>query len=160
MPFFVALLLYHKYEYALYIFIFAGISDTLDGFLARKLKSQTEIGKLLDPIADKFLLTSSFIVYTYIDWIPIWFTITVLSRDLFIVIGWVLMYMIFETKSVQPSNIGKLAIAVQMIMAGYVLLEKTLSFTSTLFQPLLWITAILTIISGLQYIYRGLTYSK
>ncbi len=159
-PFFIAFLLYHNYEYALYIFIFAGLSDTLDGFLARKLRSFTEIGKLLDPIADKFLLTASFLVFTYLGLIPIWFMVTVISRDLFIVIGWILMFLIWDTKAVQPSAAGKAAIALQMLLVGYTLLGKTVSVELPLHDALLWITVILTITSGSQYIYRGLTYSN
>jgi cardiolipin synthase len=159
-PFFIAFLLYHNYEYALYIFIFAGLSDALDGYLARKLRSFTEIGKLLDPIADKFLLTASFLVFTYLGLIPIWFTVTVLSRDLFIVIGWILMFLIWDTRAVQPSGTGKAAIALQMLLVGYTLLGKTLSVELPLHEVLMWITVILTITSGSQYIYRGLTYSN
>jgi cardiolipin synthase len=120
----------------------------------------TELGKLLDPIADKFLLITSFIVYMHIDWVPIWFTITVLSRDLFIVIGWILMYLIFDTTKVQPSPIGKWAVAMQMTLVGYILLENTLSFNSLLYEIMIWITVILTVASGLQYIYKGLTYTN
>jgi cardiolipin synthase len=159
-PFFIAFLLYHDYEYALYIFVFAGFSDTLDGYLARKLKSFTEIGKLLDPIADKFLLTASFVVFTYLGMIPLWFTVIVLSRDLFIVIGWILMFMIWNTKAVQPSLAGKASIALQMLLVGYTLLGRTLSMALPLSEVLMWVTIILTILSGSQYIYRGLTYSN
>jgi cardiolipin synthase len=159
-PFFITFLLYRNYEYALYIFIFAGLSDALDGYLARKLRSFTEIGKLLDPIADKFLITASFLVFTYLGLIPIWFTVTVLSRDLFIIIGWILMFLIWDTRSVQPSGTGKAAIALQMLLVGYTLLGKTLSVELPLHEVLMWITVILTITSGSQYIYRGLTYSN
>lgn len=159
-PFFIAFLLYHNYEYALYIFIFAGLSDTLDGYLARKLRSFTEIGKLLDPVADKFLLTASFVVFTYLGMIPLWFTVIVLSRDLFIVIGWILMFLIWNTKAVQPSAAGKASIAMQMFLIGYTLLGKTLSMTLPLNDALIGATVLLTILSGSQYIYRGLTYSN
>ncbi|GBD99850.1 CDP-diacylglycerol--glycerol-3-phosphate 3-phosphatidyltransferase [bacterium BMS3Abin07] len=158
-PFFIAFLLYHYYHNALYTFIIAGLSDILDGYLARKLKSHTEIGKLLDPIADKFLLTASFIVFTIIGWIPVWFTIIVISRDIFITIGWVLRYLIYGTKSVQPSIIGKSAIALQMFLVGYILLNNILQEKLIGGEYLILIVAILTITSGIQYIYRGLTYS-
>ncbi len=157
-PLFVALILYERYYYSLYIYIIAGISDTLDGYLARKLESFSELGKLLDPIADKFLLITSFVLFTYLEWIPVWFTVTVLSRDLFIVIGWVLMFLIFNTRTVQPSITGKVSIAIQMVLVGYILLGNTISHDLAGTEILIWASAVFTVVSGLQYIYRGLNY--
>jgi len=157
-PVFLAFLLYHYYTAALYTFVLAGVTDMLDGYLARRLRSHTEIGRVLDPLADKLLLTASFVVFTYIGWVPVWFTVTVISRDLFIVIGWLLLFLMFNTSSVQPSRTGKLAIALQMFLVGYTLLHNVLHSTLPFTEELMLATAAMTVISGFQYIYRGLNY--
>ncbi|UCG79012.1 MAG: CDP-alcohol phosphatidyltransferase family protein [Nitrospirota bacterium] len=158
MPVFVALLIYHNYRIALVVFISAALSDSLDGYLARRLGVFSEIGKLLDPIADKLLLIASFIVFTHLEWIPVWFTVIVLSRDLFIVIGWFMLYLIYDATSVSPTKSGKITIACQMFLVGYVLLERSIPFSLSVTFPLLALTAAVTILSGMQYIYKGLSY--
>lgn len=155
-PFFAAFLIYHYYHCALYIFIIAGLSDALDGFLARKLKLQSDLGRLLDPIADKLLVVSSLVLFTYSGWIPVWFTIAVLSRDLFMFTGWIVMFLLYSTKTVQPSIIGKSASALQMCLIAYVLIDRTVPAPLPGKAILIWVTAALTIVSGLHYIYRGM----
>ena len=79
-PVFVTALVYKRYNYALALFIVASISDALDGLLARATNQKTQFGAFLDPLADKFLLTVSFILFSVYGWIPSWLTITVISR--------------------------------------------------------------------------------
>src|SRR5208337_2979592 len=93
-PVFVTALVYNRVDYALWLFIVASFSDLLDGLLARMTNQQTRLGAFLDPLADKFLLVTSFILFSVYGWIPKWLAIAVISRDLIVVIGWFLLFMI------------------------------------------------------------------
>lgn len=155
-PIFVATLLYQRYEYSLIIFISAAITDLLDGFLARITNQKTPLGAFLDPLADKFLLLTSFVLFAHYGWLPIWITIAVLSRDLVVIVGWFILFIFTQEKSVEPSFIGKFANAFQAILIAYILLSINFAFTNPLIKNIIIIlTTILTIISGLHYIYRG-----
>ncbi|HBR22676.1 MAG TPA: CDP-diacylglycerol--glycerol-3-phosphate 3-phosphatidyltransferase, partial [Nitrospiraceae bacterium] len=79
------------------MFIVAALTDALDGFIARLTNQKTELGTFLDPLADKFLLVTSFILFSLNDLVPKWLAITVISRDVIVVIGWVLVYLITHT---------------------------------------------------------------
>lgn len=159
-PVFVTALVYKRYNYALALFIVAGISDALDGLLARMTNQKTPFGAFLDPLADKFLLVISFILFSVYGWIPNWLTITVISRDLIVTLGWIILYLVANITKVEPSFIGKAAIASQLLLIAYILLSINLSN----FQPprdwMHWTVAALTITSGLQYIFRGLKHAN
>ncbi len=155
-PLFITAVIYKRYDYALYMFIIAALTDTLDGFIARLTNQKTALGTFLDPLADKFLLITSFIIFSINGWLPKWLTITVISRDVIVVIGWVLVYLIAHTSNVKPTATGKAAIAMQLALLCYVLLDINVGFLPDIQNVLIWLTAALTIISGLHYIYRGL----
>ncbi len=154
-PVFITTIIYKRYDYALYLFAIAALTDTLDGLFARLKNQKTALGRFLDPLADKFLLVTSFILFSIYGWIPKWLTITVISRDIIVIIGWMLLYLITHTSRVEPTILGKAAIAMQLILLAYVLLDINIRFLPDIPAPLLWTTAGLTILSGLQYIYRG-----
>lgn len=154
-PLFIMAVIYKRYDYALYMFIVAALTDTLDGFIARLTNQKTALGTFLDPLADKFLLITSFIIFSINGWLPKWLTITVISRDVIVITGWVLVYLITHTSSVKPTATGKAAIAMQLMLLCYVLLDINLGFLPDIQNVLIWLTAALTIISGLHYIYRG-----
>ncbi len=154
-PVFAASILYEKYRYALYLFVAAALTDALDGLMARVADQRTPLGTFLDPLADKFLLVTSFVLFAVYGWIPKWLTITVISRDLIVVVGWLLLYMTTHNAKVQPVLLGKAAIVLQVFTLTYVLLQ--INFTSFPALPLsfLLLTAAATAVSGLQYVYRG-----
>lgn len=154
-PLFITAVIYRRYDYALFLFITAALTDTLDGLIARLTNQKTALGTLLDPLADKFLLVTSFILFSINGWLPQWLTITVISRDIIVTTGWVLIYLIAHTSNVEPTIIGKSAIAMQLILLCYVLLDINIASLPDIHPALIWITAALTIISGLHYIYRG-----
>lgn len=154
-PVFVTTMIYRRYDYALFLFIAAAVSDTLDGLLARVTKQKTKIGAFLDPLADKLLLVTSFILFSVYDWIPLWLTIAVISRDMIVILGWILLYLTSHITKIEPSLIGKAAIASQLILIAYTLLSINLNIPPS-YGWMLWIVATLTVVSGLQYIYRGL----
>lgn len=158
-PAFVTVLIYKMYNYALTLFIIAGLSDALDGLLARATGQKTKLGAFLDPLADKFLLLTSFILFSVYDWIPKWLVITVISRDLIVTFGWFLVYLTSHNMRVQPTITGKAAIASQLILIAYILLS--INFDS-IPSPGIWMfltVAALTIASGLHYIHRGLKHT-
>lgn len=158
-PVFVTALVYHKYNYALALFITASVTDAFDGLLARLTNQKTKLGAFLDPLADKFLLVTSFILFSVYDWIPKWLTITVISRDLIVILGWILLYLVYDVAKVEPSLVGKAAIAAQLVLIAYTLLSINLSGMPLPRNWMLWSVAVLTAASGLQYIYRGLRHA-
>lgn len=155
-PVFATALIYKRLDYALFLFIGAAVSDMLDGVLARVTNQQTLLGAFLDPLADKFLLMTSFIMFSIYGWIPVWMTVAVISRDLIVIMGWLLLYLLYDITKVQPTFTGKAAIAAQLVLIAYTLFSLTVR---GLQPPAAWmfaVVALLTFASGLQYIYRGL----
>lgn len=155
-PVFITSIMYKRYDYSLYLFIIAALTDIFDGLFARLKNQKTALGTFLDPLADKFLLVTAFIILSTYGWIPKWLTITVISRDIIVVTGWFLLYLITGTSRVEPSVLGKATIWLQSILIAYVLIDINLVFLPDIPRLLLWTTALLTILSGLHYIYRGL----
>jgi len=154
-PVFVTAIIYNQYRYALYLFIFAALTDTLDGLLARLANQRTPLGTFLDPLADKFLLVTSFVLFAAYGWIPKWLAVAVISRDVIVVIGWFLLYMITHTSVVRPVMLGKLSIALQLVTLAYVLLHMNIPSLPPVPTPFFLLTAVVTCLSGLQYIHRG-----
>jgi len=160
LPFFAATLIYGYYEYSLILFLSAGITDILDGLLARTKKQITALGSILDPVADKFLLTTSFILMSVYGWIPKWLTITVISRDLIVVTGWLIFYFITHIVKVEPSLVGKAANLCQFFLIGFALLLINIKGNSEMPVIFMVAAAFLTAASGIHYIYRGLKISN
>lgn len=160
LPVFVVTMIYRRHDYALYIFSVAAITDTLDGLIARLKGLKTPLGTLLDPLADKFLLVTSFILLAVYNFIPLWLTITVISRDIIIVTGWIVLYLVSHSAKVEPSITGKIAISLQLILIWYILLDVNIPAMPDLHGYLIYLTALFTILSGLHYIYRGLRESR
>jgi cardiolipin synthase (CMP-forming) len=154
-PVFVTAIIYGEYRTALYLFVAAALTDMLDGLVARLTDQKTPLGTFLDPLADKFLLVTTFILFAIHDWIPTWLAIVVISRDLIVVIGWFLLYMITHNSKVEPVALGKVAIALQLILLAYVLLSINMQSLPAPPNALLFMTAAVTCISGLHYIYKG-----
>lgn len=149
-------IIYSRLDYALYLFAAAAVTDLLDGLIARLARQQTAIGTFLDPLADKFLLITSFILFSASGWIPKWLAIAVISRDLIVVVGWLLIYMVTDNSRIEALLLGKLAIALQLFTLAYILLKINIPSIPELPGVFLLLTAVLTCLSGLQYIYKGL----
>jgi cardiolipin synthase len=158
-PVFITAVIYRKHQHALFLFILAAVTDLLDGFIARVANQKTELGRFLDPLADKLLLTSSFILFSFYEWIPLWLTITVISRDFIIITGWLLLYMITHDVKIEPVLLGKTAIALQLITLTLVLLHVNAPSFDMPREGLFAVTAGVTAVSGLQYIYKGLKFA-
>ncbi|MBI4654357.1 MAG: CDP-alcohol phosphatidyltransferase family protein [Nitrospirae bacterium] len=156
LPFFASALIYDYYDYALILFLSAGITDVLDGLLARVKKQATVLGSILDPVADKFLLITSFVMMSLYGWIPKWLTITIISRDLIVVTGWLIFYFITHNIKVEPSILGKIANVSQSVLIGVVLLLINIRNSADIPMSFLIAVASLTGVSGILYIYKGL----
>ena len=122
LPFIVIKLLDHQYRGALILFVIAGFSDGLDGLLARRLHQQTLLGQYLDPIADKMLLSTVFLVLSVVDKIPWKFTVLVFSRDVCILLVSGVLYTIAGLRDFRPSIFGKLNTLAQVAAVVFVML--------------------------------------
>lgn len=155
-PLFVGLLLYERHGAAALVFCGAGLTDLLDGFLARRLKSLTRLGAFLDPLADKLLSVSSFITLAVKGPIPAWFVVIVISRDVIISLGTLLLTLSDGAFDIVPSPLGKVTTFLQFVtilMTVLLLMDERLLF---LWQTVLFAAALMTVLSGLHYLYRGL----
>lgn len=148
---------------ALILFAVAGVTDSLDGFLARFWGQQSLLGTYLDPIADKLLLTSAYVVLAIPSLnplmpIPVWVTVLVIARDVLIVVMAVSLYLATGIRSFPPSRLGKVTTTAQIATIAVVLLGMTLGGLGA-FDPLasglIYLTAGLTVVSGLSYIVRA-----
>ncbi len=158
-PVFVILIGYDKPLYALLIFILAGLTDALDGYLARKLNQITNLGKILDPIADKALLVSAFIfIYNSNLEIkfPYWFVVLVISRDIYLIAGSALIYFFKGYVKIKPSVFGKLTTFFQISSVVVVLCANIFYFPYEYLLYVFYITAFFTILSAITYTRDGL----
>jgi cardiolipin synthase len=154
LPFIVIKLVEGHYSLALTLFVLAGLSDGLDGLLARTLKQQTVLGQYLDPIADKLLLSTMFLVLSILHKIPWKFTVLVFSRDISILAASAVLYAIAGLRDFRPSIFGKANTFAQVAAVFFVLLleidhARWVSIARLVF---LRATFIFTIISGLHYV--------
>jgi len=155
-PFIVMNVAEGDYGWALGLFIAAGISDGLDGLLARLLKQKTVLGQYLDPIADKLLLSTLFLVLAFKQHIPWKITIIVLGRDVIIIVICSLVYATMNFRDFRPSILGKLNTVSQVMTIGLVLLDQVIRhpWVDTATAISLWMTFGLTITSGIHYVIR------
>jgi cardiolipin synthase len=116
LPFFLILISYERYRWALLVLVVAGLSDGIDGLLARSLNQRSSLGAYLDPIADKLLLSSSFIILAFKKQIAWWLTIIVFSRDILILVVAVVILLISGYRPFPPSIYGKMTTAFQIIL--------------------------------------------
>lgn len=145
---------------AIFVFLLAAVSDGLDGYVARRYKQRSTLGLFLDPIADKGLLLSGVITLSITNWndvdphygkFPIWFPILVITRDVVILVGAIMLHLLNGKVHVRPRWPGKVATVCQMIAIGWVMLQFR-------FIPLLVVVivaAIFTFVSGIVYVMDG-----
>ena len=157
-PIFVILLLDKHFLEALMVFTTAGLSDGLDGFIARYFNQRTELGAYLDPIADKLLITSAFISLAILKIIPGWLTVIVISRDILILLGVSICSFANIKVHINPSFVSKCTTLAQLLIIFLSMYHHIQ--TNAFFQKnallLYGVAAALTIISGLHYGYNGL----
>jgi cardiolipin synthase len=164
-PYFAYLLISGRGKSALLVFAVCGATDLLDGLLARWLRQRTLAGTLLDPIADKLLMATAFVVLTYVHVVPLRLTVMVISRDIFILVGSFLYLLLFDSSDIRPTVLSKANTAVQVLTVIYFLAvaafpaEATALGTGRGSLPDRAVTlacAVTTAASGLQYLYIGI----
>ncbi|MDD5155851.1 MAG: CDP-alcohol phosphatidyltransferase family protein [Candidatus Omnitrophica bacterium] len=158
-PFFIASLVYYSPERdylrtaALLIFLLGVISDAVDGYIARKSKQQSKAGLVLDPLGDKLLLMSAFICLSFVGGFslkfPLWVTLIVISRDMIILLGTLVIYMVKQHIDIHPTRWGKLTTTFQMLAVIAVLLQFRLAYIFW------WLAVFFTLVSGTDYVMRG-----
>ncbi|SFM67693.1 CDP-alcohol phosphatidyltransferase family protein [Thermodesulforhabdus norvegica] len=154
-PLLVWLLMGSRLEAALIVFFVAGITDGLDGFIARAFHQKSRLGAFLDPVADKLLLVSSFVLLARIHLIPTWLAIITVSRDVIILLGVFLFMLNNISFEIRPSILSKLTTLSQIVTALVVMSSRIYPDSRAMHKGLFILTAALTVASGLHYIYRG-----
>jgi cardiolipin synthase len=165
-PFFIMAMGYNRSGWALLLFVLAGVTDLLDGLIARVWKQQTVLGAILDPMADKLLLTAAFVMLAIPDGtkvfpelalvnrIPIFVVIIAISRDVFISLIALVMYMTMGMTRFPPSLPGKVTTAVNVTTICILLFGNYLGQELIVLGPLMiWLSLAVTLVSGFHYIY-------
>jgi len=158
-PGFVMAFVDHRFDLAWVLFAIAGLTDALDGTLARLLKQRSTFGAMLDPLADKILLVTSFLCLAFQDWIPRWLAVLVVSRDVFIVGGLaMLQYSGVDVKrGIRPVLISKCATLAQISLVLLIMVEHSMDLQLAYARlGLVWSVALLTALSGGYYLIVGL----
>jgi len=155
-PVFVTLLVYRHATLALVVFCLASLTDMLDGYIARSRGDQTRLGAFLDPVADKLLLTSAFVTLTWLKVIPFWIAVVVVSRDLVLSLGVLVIHVAGGTVHPAPSWLGKLCTVFQMVTVLAAMISFYWGVLPRMPRLFAWITALFTVASGLQYMVQGL----
>jgi cardiolipin synthase len=167
-PLLVTLILWNHGGWAFLVFVLAGLTDALDGIIARRYRQSSDLGAFLDPMADKLLLTAGFIVLSIPDHpqsipdfqianhLPVYLTIVAISRDVFIVMVALVIHLTSGLTRFPPTGLGKMTTATQVVTVGVVLLLNALKVSApVLVGVLVWLTMALTVASGVHYIYRA-----
>ncbi|MBI5552578.1 MAG: CDP-alcohol phosphatidyltransferase family protein [Desulfobacterales bacterium] len=155
-PVFVILLLRELYPQALMVFAIAGLSDGLDGFIARYFNQRTVLGAYLDPMADKLLLVTAYVMLGMLDVIPDWVAVIVIARDVIIVLGIAIIALTAKSYEIRPSLVSKATTVTQILLVLLALYDPAAAKLIALHAPLIWITAVITTFSGLHYIFIGM----
>jgi cardiolipin synthase len=160
-PCFLILLEDLRYREALAVFVAAGLTDGLDGAIARLTQTKTTLGAFLDPAADKALLVSAFIALGFMHAVPRWLVVVVISRDVVIVLGYFLLFVITQrAMEVRPSVTGKVSTVLQLAAVTVVLIGLVDErLVGPLSRRLVFdLTGAVTALAGLHYMYRGLAW--
>jgi len=160
-PVFLALLTDERYTEALIVMAAAVVTDAVDGAIARLTNQKTILGAYLDPLADKMLLLSAFITLAFLNAVPMWLTVLVISRDVVIVVGFFLLFVLTQrAMEIRPSAFGKGATFFQALSVVAVLAHfaKVAAVATPWLAVLFAVTGTVTAVAGLQYMYRGIVW--
>ena len=162
-PVFVSLLFYQRFGWALGVFLLAGVTDGLDGLFARRFNQKSQLGTILDPIADKLLLTTSFIVLSLKQIspaplprhfpVPFWVTTAVISRDVFIIVGAAAINTVTGFRGFRPSWLGKINTAVQILAIAAILVAAVFPSVSGYLPTVYTIVFAFALFSGIHYVF-------
>jgi cardiolipin synthase len=155
-PWFAILLFNRSFNQAVWVFAGAAVTDSLDGLIARWFSQKTRLGAFLDPVADKLLLSTAYITLAVMGEIPVWVTVIVISRDVVIALGVLILSLQRIPLEARPSVYSKLTTLFQVLLVLSVLASGYFQIGEGVRQGLVWITVFLTIVSGFHYIHTGL----
>lgn len=156
-PVFVTVLYYQRFTWALGVFFVAAVTDGLDGLAARSFNQKTQLGAILDPMADKLLLVTAFVIlslprFTLTDPIPFWLTAVAISRDVIIVLAAAVINMTTGFSGFRPSIPGKLNTFVQIVMIVFFLIANAFNLLAEYLPVVYYATLGMAVFSGLHYI--------
>ncbi len=163
-PVFVTMLFYQRFIWALGVFVCAGLTDGLDGLLARRFDQRSQLGTVLDPIADKLMMVTAFIVLSMRSIfpqpvpshlpVPFWVTVTVISRDVFIIVGAAAINIMTGFRGFRPSWLGKVNTTVQIVAVAAIMFAASVPYYTGYYLPTVYATVfVFAILSGLHYIF-------
>lgn len=163
-PVFVSLLFYQRFILALAIFVLAGVTDGLDGLLARRFNQKSQLGTILDPIADKLMLVTSFVVLSMRSVfpqplpshlpVPFWVTVAVISRDIFILVGAAAINIVTGFRGFRPSMLGKINTTVQIFAIAAIIFAASVPDGSGWYLPTIYTTVFaFSVLSGAHYVF-------
>lgn len=163
-PVFVTMLFYQRFVVALGVFICAGLTDGLDGLLARRFDQRSQLGTILDPIADKLMMVTAFIVLSMRSIfpaplpphlpVPFWVTIAVISRDVFIIVGAAAINIMTGFRGFRPSWLGKINTTVQIVAIAAIMFAASVPYYTGYYLPTVYATTFaFAVLSGLHYIF-------
>jgi len=163
-PVFVTMLFYQRFILALAVFVCAGLTDGLDGLLARRFDQRSQLGTVLDPIADKLMMVTAFIVLSMRGIfpqpvpshlpVPFWVTIAVISRDVFIIVGAAAINIMTGFRGFRPSWLGKVNTTVQIVAIAAIMFAASFPYYTGYYLPTVYATVFtFAILSGLHYIF-------
>ncbi|HSD47510.1 MAG TPA: CDP-alcohol phosphatidyltransferase family protein [Pyrinomonadaceae bacterium] len=163
-PVFVSLLFYQRFVLALGVFILAGATDGLDGLLARRFNQRSQLGTILDPIADKLMLVTAFVVMSmravfpqpvpsHLP-VPFWVTVAVISRDVFILVGAAAINIVTGFRGFRPSMLGKINTTVQIVAIAAIMFAASVPYGTGWYLPTIYATVFaFAVLSGAHYIF-------
>jgi cardiolipin synthase (CMP-forming) len=156
-PVFVTVVYYQRFTWALTVFLVAAVTDGLDGLVARSFNQKTQLGAILDPMADKLLLVTAFVIlslpwFTLTNPIPFWLTAVAISRDVIIVLGAAVINMTTGFSQFRPSIPGKLNTFVQIVTIVFFLVANAFNLLTEYLPVIYYATLAMAIFSGLHYI--------
>jgi len=155
-PVLILLLKDHDYAAGLIVFVIAGASDALDGYLAKRLNVQSRLGAILDPVADKLLLVSAYVMLTLLGHIPFWLVLVVVFRDLLIVGGYMLYTSHAGPVKMRPSILSKLNTLMQIALVAVILTQQAAGLAWPLAEILVYVVLTTTVVSGAHYLWLWL----
>jgi len=151
-PIFIIYLIDDKTLPALIVFTLAGLSDAADGFIARVFNQKSKLGAILDPIADKLLLVTAFVMLSVKDFVPSWLTVIVISRDLLILLAVLILFLSKENVEMRPAFISKITTCLQLATVFNVLFADYFPTFHQFSIYLFWATGLMSVTSFLHYL--------
>lgn len=143
-----------RYALALVLFLVAGFSDGIDGYLAKRYDWHTRLGALLDPVADKLLVAGTFIVLAYTHHLPVWLAVVVIARDVIIIGGATAYNFLVKPVQGEPTRISKLNTALELLLLLFVLSRAAFDWPASITITILGAAVLVTVvISGVDYVW-------